>query len=317
MVSKNDEKDQQSGAPYAITCDWLSFSVATPVGAIDEYNHALEVHTKIRKLFPQLQVGDTARKFSRRPYTDAYDLAVGGLALFAFNQPHATVEITGRGCQELTRREEFIDIALAAIAEAINITRFDLAVDFETDVKPLDFAEQKSARWKAGNIDFSETGETVYVGAKKSDRRAKVYRYYPPHERAHLLRVEMTFSKKGGAYSALDDFLLLPGEEMAARMGNTFGWSHSLWCFDSDQKIKNYRPERGHANTVRWVHLAVIPALERLYGIGVLDDNHPIWSEMAEHLPLDHAPNSTPLRLQGGRNIEPPTQLTLPNTDGD
>ncbi len=307
------DAEMNGGVAFDIACDWLSFSIPVPIGGGGEFEHAQFVNFLIHHQFPEFGIEKMSNTHRRGVYKDAFRLSIGGLVLFSFLQPHALVEITGKGCRTLENRGEFAATAQHALEQCLNITRFDLAVDFETDLSPGHFTAEKGGRWKAGATDYSETGITEYVGAHKSERRAKVYRYYPPHERAHLLRCEMTYTKKGGAYDAVRDYLELPREEFAARMGNSFGWSHPVWCFESDEKIKNWRPETGSASTLRWLRKAVIPSLERLYAEGILDENHPLWAEIAEVLPLDYAPNEeTPPGLTGGSKSLNPLSSTIP-----
>ena len=179
-------------------------------------------------------------------------------------------------------------------------------------------SKSRGTRWKAFGIMESETGKTAYVGAPKSARRARVYRYAPPHERAHLLRVEMVM-KKPRASGAVEAYLNNGPAGYAAMAGNVFGWQHPLWNFQSDEKIASWIPERGRASTLRWIHKAVIPSLSRLHETGVLPAGHPIWALIAEVSPLelgDQVPENPPPSYRGVEMFEPPSSnLSFPGLE--
>jgi len=131
---------------------------------------------------------------SRAPYTDAWVQSEGGITLFASpNLTHACIEISGAGCERLLSHGQFQKI-LDCSKE--RITRIDIATDIETSTLPSEFvAIVAHDRMRASGYQKSETGETCYVGSKKSDRYARVYRYYKPHPRANLLRIEHVFRR--------------------------------------------------------------------------------------------------------------------------
>ncbi|MCK5133320.1 MAG: hypothetical protein KAR40_14355, partial [Candidatus Sabulitectum sp.] len=276
----NKNTDEASARPFDIAADWLSFSVKRP--AYDSESVVFEnVHNFIRARFPELKPDSVAYdKMARAPYSGALKLGVGGLMMFSADLNHMLIEIQGKGCRNLEDTGEFYAVATRALSVCMNITRFDLAVDFETDIDPEDFAKFRSPRFKSGGVYHSETGKTAYVGSPNSVRRARVYRYYPPHERAHLLRVEMVL-KKPDAKQALLDYLDKGAENFAAMAGKSFGWSHPLWQFTSSETIKSWRPERGQASTMRWLYKAVLPALTRLQDEEVITDNNALWQAIA------------------------------------
>lgn len=300
-------------APFDIAADWLSFSLPHPFGGGDPGDKANDVHGGISARWPELQITDQLSEVSRPPYKAVFKLAIGGQVLFSELVPHILVEIQGKGCRALEDSGDFYAVATRAVAAAMNITRFDIAVDFESDMDPEVFAKSRGTRWKAFGIMESETGKTAYVGAPKSARRARVYRYAPPHERSHLLRVEMVM-KKPRASGAVVAYLDNGPMAYAAMAGNVFGWQHPLWNFRSDKKIEAWTPERGRASTLRWLHKAVIPSLARLHETGVLPAGHPIWALIAEASPLEVAelPEDGPPLLIGGSKVFEPSSSNLP-----
>lgn len=274
-----------------INSDWLSFSIRRPVAG-GEAVAAESARNYVRARFPELKIehkSDYGK--GRSPYQKSMRLGIGGMVFFGDSVPHMLIEISGRGCRYLEDNDLFYPVATRALALSINITRFDLAVDLETDLDPAEFIAERGERFKSVGTMESETGKTCYVGSPQARKRARVYRYYPPHDRAHLLRVEMV-AKKGVAGDALRQYLDTGKREFAASWGNTFGWSHPAWDLSGGGKVRDWRPEAGDAGTLRWVREAVIPALERLYQDGEIHDKHALWSEIAENLPLEHRPGA-------------------------
>jgi hypothetical protein len=240
---------QSDGAAYDIAADWLSFSLSHPFGGGGQVHKADDVYVNILHNWPELQITDQLREVSRPPYKAVFKLAIGGQVLFSELVSHILIEVQGQGCRALEESGQFFAVAARAVEEAINITRFDLAVDFETDTDPEVFAKSRGKRWKAFGVMESETGKTAYVGAPKSSRRARVYRYTEPHERSHLLRVEMVM-KKPRAVGAVEAYLHTGPADYAAAAGKVFGWYHPLWAFTSDATIAAWTPERGSASTL-------------------------------------------------------------------
>lgn len=313
-----DQSEVYTGLPYDIAADWLSFSLHHAFGGGKQGDKANDVHGGISARWPELQITDQLSEVSRAPYNAVFKLEIGGQVLFSELVPHILVEIQGAGCRELENRGDFYAVATRAVSQAINITRFDIAVDFEADTDPEIFIKSRGKRWKATSVMQSETGITAYVGAPKSARRARVYRYAEPHERSHLIRVEMVM-KKPRAVGAVVAYLDNGAAEYAAMCGASFGWHHPLWQFTNDKKIEAWTPERGSASTLRWIRNAVIPSLSRLHETGVLPADHPLWRLLAEVTPLDLpelAENDPPLLIGGSKSFEPPvSDQSLPGLE--
>lgn len=139
-----------------------------------------------------------------------------------------TLEISGKGCEELHNAGRLVDVVRKA-QQSGTITRVDVAVDMLTDVDPREFVEARTVkRQKSSEIAVSSTGVTCYIGSRKGDRYARVYRYAPPHPRADLLRCEMVFRKKQAAIVAAE-WIEHGDTETAARAGNIYGWQHEAF----------------------------------------------------------------------------------------
>jgi len=276
----------QTEPAFDIAADWLSWSIVRPI--CSDPGTAIEgIRDHIQVNYPELELSPNLEDKARPPYKAQFQLGIGGVVMFSHLQPHALIEITGRGCRHLENTGDFRALATRVLNRALNITRFDLAVDLETDTMPTAFVKMRNeSRFKAAGEMRSETGITCYIGAPTGRRRARVYRYYPPHDRAHLLRVEMVH-KKGLAGQALADYTRLDPVEFAAACGNSYGWNHSDWNFQSDKKITDWRPETGDAGTLKWLNDAVVPALEKLHKSPEFPDDHPIWRLIANNSPLE------------------------------
>jgi hypothetical protein len=184
--------------------------------------------------------------------------------------PHALFEISGRACDWLDNRRMLLPLLAATTSRT---TRIDIAVDFETNTTPATFAEARDTeKFRSHGHIISESGTTYYVGSRSSDRYARVYRYNPPHERAHLLRCEMVV-KGEAAKLASQQIINTSVLKYAHALGNVFAWKHPLWDTGllGTDKPNNYRPERHEGKTLFWLADTVAPLLARLHSEGVID----------------------------------------------
>lgn len=257
--------------------DWLSFTIPAEWSEnMPEYQAAdwawryidealpLSLWTSIFELFEMAQTS------GRPPYRVAYRSTPAGLSVYLNpSLPHILLEFTGQGVEALRDNELLTDL-LAAIHQ--RVTRIDFAVDWLTEVRPTAFiAAGYSGRFSSTGIVTSDTGETVYVGSKKSDMYARVYRYSPPHPRSAFLRCEMVLRKqraKEAARMAAEGDL----KGVIASVGASFKWSHGLWSLEAEEPIPNYRPERPLAKTERWLIAQAGPAFRKLIAAGVITE---------------------------------------------
>ncbi len=254
--------------------DWLTFTIPMIYFGEDDKAYAEAIANGFEDMFGleirALVFGGnwTKQERSRAPYTDAWIQSEGGITLFASpNLTHACVEISGQGCERLLSLNQLTSVLVRCKER---VTRIDIACDIETDVRPVEFVEKVNhERMRTSGQVISDTGETCYVGSQKSERYARVYRYNPPHPRAHLLRIEHVFRKdyakkvaqacSGGDISSV-----------GISAGRAFGWAHAVWdtSLDDSPDISVTR-ERGNAgNTVFWLVNSVAPAFKRLCETG-------------------------------------------------
>jgi hypothetical protein len=190
---------------------------------------------------------------------------------FGGKQAHILFEVTGGGCEALSRHSQ-----LLPLVELVRpfISRLDVAVDMPVSTLPHTFtASGYSDRFKSTSNMVSDTGETVYIGSRDSERYARVYRYNPPHPRSAWLRCEFCLKHENAKAAAalLPEIGLL---ELVARLGNTFGWRHPAWQPDkaTESLLSGWTPERRHGATVRWLLTSVFPAMAKLVKDGTIEN---------------------------------------------
>lgn len=258
--------------------DWVSFSLPI-AGALDGVGQDTcnFVETNVREWLGETTAdvffaSDLTLAGGRAPYSAHYmDITRSFHLFWGGKQTHVLVEITGQGCEALDRAGQ-----LTALLERVQprLTRVDIAVDMPVATMPVAFVGAGvSDRFKARSIMQSETGETVYVGSRNSDRYARVYRYAEPHPRANMLRCEFVLRKENAKQIALKiKDIGLP--ECATRLGVSFAWRHPAWQPDmlTETAMEGWQPERRHANSVRWLLVQVFPAIARMHQEGVISD---------------------------------------------
>lgn len=258
-----------------VKIDWISFSI--PMSGEYENDRQIVsgiVHA-IDDIHPDLSQwlalsDEFQARNGRPPYSISWLRSDLGLSIFGHPRlSHALLEITGRGCERLSQ-EGNLENVLRMVTE--RATRLDIACDMLTDVRPSEFAAKRhTGRFKAHSTVVSESGETVYIGARSSDRYARVYRYNPPHERSHLLRCEYVV-KAENAKLLIPTLLDTGVMAVAAALGETFGWQHEDWRVETNPaELTTFRPDRREGKTLFWLADTIAPLLVRLHREGVLD----------------------------------------------
>lgn len=186
------------------------------------------------------------------------------------------VEHTGKGC-DMLRRERLL---MRLINDTANTcTRIDLAVDLHNPamaVKPSEFADDRGLkRTSSGGTQASTTGETVYIGSRKSERYCRVYQYTEPHPRADYMRVEYVLKKEYAKRTATE--ILLHGVEPVERgMAAFYEWLHPLYDWSRHENAPAVEVPAAHVTrendkTLRWLHGTVTQSVMRLVREGDLD----------------------------------------------
>lgn len=177
-----------------ISIDWLSFGfdmAQTQLGmAFNLFDRVGKMLETQYPLFYERMVTplDWTPRTARAPYNAAMLRADHGATVFAHQMlGHGLVEVGGIGMDTLGGVEAEIEM-LYHVRQ--RLTRVDIACDIFCDVQPDAFCSLRDgARFKSWGEQKSESGHTIYVGSRTSDRYARVYRYYEPHPRHQFLRV--------------------------------------------------------------------------------------------------------------------------------
>lgn len=257
--------------------DWISFTIKDlPVDDNQSGDMLNIVAERLVNHFPTLayviaEFGEFTPQNGRAPYSHSWYDSRTKMRIFTHPRlPHASIEMSGTTCDWLKEKE----LLLRVLGEvATSLTRLDVACDILTETRPTDFAKLRDGeRFKSHSEVVSQSGETCYIGAKTSDRYARVYRYNPPHERSKLLRVEYVLKADNAKQTA--SYVLSQGiEAAAAALGSTFGWKHPDWNTRTQPaaEIPVIRPERREGKTLFWLASQVAPVLVRLAKAGVID----------------------------------------------
>lgn len=264
---------------FSYSIDWLSF-----VGRLDGNRAGQDAHAIFDDIFDDLcslLPEGYAENFmnhleltgkGRAPYKYCLRHADRGISIYCSDkQPHYTVEFSGKGIDYLERYE-----VLGFVLNAVHhlVSRIDIAIDIETDLHPFTFAQDRDeGRSKTYSELTSPSGATAYVGSMSSERYARIYRYNPPHPRAHLLRAEHVFRKdqaKAIALATVSEGI----SAVVARCWRDYGWHTHLDIEEgvSAAAISVPRPERNQGKTTRWLITAAGVAFRRLVAEGVIDD---------------------------------------------
>lgn len=253
--------------PTTTRLDWLSFTAEVPVTEEMGRWFPGDVARYVRKRWgAEMDMGEVVPERGRFPY----HASTSGNGVKVYWSPGSLdilVEVTGEGCERLEAAG-----AMKALVKANldNLTRVDIATDIVTETDPIEFAEQRTnKRHKSHETSVTPTGTTYYVGSRRSDRFARVYRYAKPHPRSDRLRIECVF-RGHQAPTLARTWLECGNDETAARVGNQYGWSHSDWEPRSTEKIQAWRPDRKTHKTMHWYHSQIVPALRKLIAAGLL-----------------------------------------------
>ena len=260
-----------------VSIDWLSFGYEMDGGQMGMAFSLFErvgkqIERQYPKVYERMLAGhEWTPRTARAPYNASMLRADHGATVFAHQMlNHGLVEVGGIGMDTLGGVEAEIEIAREV---APRLTRIDIAVDIFCDVQPDAFCSLRDGkRFKSWGEQKSESGHTIYVGSRTSDRYARVYRYYEPHPRHQFLRVEHVL-KAEQAKAAVAQIHAEGLDAFVAMLGNTFGWTHPIWTpeSDTDAAVKAWRPERRAGKTVMWLHSQVVPAIVKLHREGVID----------------------------------------------
>lgn len=261
--------------------DWLSFSVEAEIKEIRSSGHQLKViHDKLldclgEEVLVALKWSSAEAGKGRAPHPYSWRVKDTGLTVFVAPQHDRVLcEMSGTACRIL---DEYGLMNSVLNSTHSFMSRLDLAVDIPTEIEPSAFvADGYNGRFTSSGSYNSPSGQTEYVGSRKSDRYARVYRYNKPHDRARFLRVEMVMKRQHAKLYA--QRLIQEGLKASVfNAGEEFGWKSRQWDVERAEpsKLKMGRRARSDDKTLRWLEQAVVPAFLRLARSGGFED----WEE--------------------------------------
>jgi DNA relaxase NicK len=162
-----------------ISIDWLSFTIEMEVSQLAmSFSIWERVGQKLGEQFPLAKRAfvdgyEWSPRAGRAPYNAATQRADSGVMAFAHQRiSNALFEVGGIGLDALGSIEA--ELAVASEVQS-RLTRIDIAVDIFTETRPDEFAKVRgNEKFKAWSEAVSETGHTIYIGSKTSDRYARV-----------------------------------------------------------------------------------------------------------------------------------------------
>lgn len=217
------------------------------------------------------------RRSGRPPYAVSWQ--ANGITCYAGKPRTVLVEVSGQGCAYLLGKG--IDLC-SYEAVLRGVTRIDLAADMLCKTSPDTFVECADKKHIRSSGRFvSDSGHTNYVGSKKSDRYARVYRYSPPHPRHDYLRCEMVMRHEQARKCAL--FVSTDGLEAAISVyGDMFGWKHPEWQIEAvtgHSVPTGVTIRRSSNKTIIWLIRQAAPAFQRCVDEGSISDPHSFLEE--------------------------------------
>lgn len=265
-----------------ILIDWISFTMEATNS--DQYSSS-EVALKARDTVYMNGLGGVLqfdhhtwqRRGGRPPYSVSWEHK--GVTVYAGKPYTILVEVAGQGCAHLAAR----GIQLWEYEAVLRgVTRIDLAADMLCETSPDTFVECAAKKHIRSSGRFvSDSGHTCYVGSKKSDRYARVYRYSPPHPRSEYLRCEMVMRHEQARKCII--FVSTDGLEAALRVyGDMFGWKHPEWqitAFTGHSRPTGATIRRSSNKTVTWLIRQAAPAFRKCLEDGSIADAHSFLEE--------------------------------------
>jgi hypothetical protein len=257
--------------------DWLSFTIKKPTMHRTQYHRAFREWLEASPIKLQAIYGHGAwqQGRGRSPYAISWEL--NGCTVFdGPNSDHMLVELSGRGCDLAGR-------AIFAILKQVRayVTRIDIACDFDALPSPETLLSQvETGRIKSRSLITSATGETAYIGSRKSNQIVRIYRYNPPHPRSHLTRVEY-MGRKGWAKLATQKILSDGIDSVYESICDRFKLPNVVHM--SNTQPSDMRLEYGkqsESKTLMWLISTCVPALRRLADNGTID----LDTFIAQHL---------------------------------
>lgn len=228
-------------------------------------------------------IDDIASARATAGYSAAWSVPALGLRVDCRGSGAVLASWSGIGCQWL-RSVGCMDLALQR-GESL-ASRIDIALDRPNMGRPSDHVDVLSTdrKYQLSMIN-SQSGQTVYLGSRQSNRFARLYCYTDKnHERSGVMRLEIVY-RDASAKRACE----------AVRQGKILAMMHSeserlqMSCMldgahvdaGSGEQMMMY-VKRRNPNTLQWIATSVVPSLIRLEDDGDIPDAVKLIAEMID-----------------------------------
>lgn len=251
--------------------DWLSFTLDKPVCSVsnmlDNFRALLGAHPYLAEVIdiacpePEWKWG-----YGRAPYKLGWRRT--GITIYdSAYRAEMLIEMSGQFFKQLDGSH--VNAILQQYGK--RSSRVDIAYDLKISERPAQMMERVGkSRIKARAVITSKTGETAYIGSRKSDQLVRIYQYDEPHPRAGITRVEYQARRKI-AKAAIQAILDNDIDAVYSKTCDTFKLPE---CVHVDAEAADYqleRAERSTSKTLMWIIGTCVPALKKLEEQGVID----------------------------------------------
>lgn len=251
--------------------DWLSFTVPKPVmsrsNMLKNIQAVFEAHPELLEVLETSgHITEFTYSHGRPPYQMSWQKS--GVSIFdGASSDHVLVELKGQFFARLTEAQTY---ALLKTWKA-RVSRVDIAYDLIIEETPSQLLELVGeGRVKARALITSKTGETAYIGSKKSDQLVRMYQYAPPHPRSGITRVEHQCRRrvaKAVVKAVLDEGI----DAVYARTCDTFKLPEIVAIGVTASQYRVERKDRPASKTLMWIISTCVPAIRKLAEDGVID----------------------------------------------
>jgi len=255
--------------------DYLSISLldsvgGVPVGDTQEFHDALYRVAGGSWLWDMLVENKAREGGGRKPFSKS--LSGGGVTYWWHpKMQNSLLEFSGRGCNYL-REVGLLENVVRQYVK--RITRIDIASDIDTKMTPAEFLPDADIPKRIISRDsiVSKTGLTLYVGSFKGSEFTRIYRYFKPHPRADLLRVETVFRHEN-AKDAAGVWLANGVAPLLERTRQRIGITNPLYDVEKgSSRATFYRSNNGNPSTLNWMCGTVAKSFKRLVHEGAIED---------------------------------------------
>lgn len=268
--------EQMNYGDMTTKVDWLSFSYQTETTDAPDYDWITDCIALIEKKSPVAHAIidriNSATGAGRRPYSMSYGNEYGR-TFFSPTMEWSLVEINGTGCSIVQAHSLVSDMCREVHDRC---TRIDIATDiYVGDERAVEtfIAHGFSKRFKSTSWNKSSTGETFYIGSRKSERMVRVYQYAKPHPRHSMMRVEFEF-KGERAKQVCKALIDNEASEIMSEVSKAHDFKSPLWnpIENDNQTLEPLVGKQKQNGTVAWFHKQVSPAFVKLVRNGTITD---------------------------------------------